>query len=163
MAYLDVPILDHTPLLPTLQWFQSISTIHVYSLQPTALPDLNVLVDANREILSTHGQSMAYLDVPILDHTPLLPTLQWILLPMCTQDLPVGIDVYMIQRRTGARPPPPAAPAVKAQGAKTSKPSTEALPEGFEDAWELAAEDGSDFGSSDLVTSVFAGDGFTPI
>jgi DNA polymerase delta subunit 3 len=36
--------------------FQSISTIHVYSLQPTALPDLNVLVDANREILSTHGQ-----------------------------------------------------------------------------------------------------------
>lgn len=36
--------------------FQSISTIHVYSLQPTALPDLNVLVDANREIASTHGQ-----------------------------------------------------------------------------------------------------------
>ena len=33
-----------------------------------------------------------------------------------------------------------------------------ALPEGFEDVWELAAEDGSDFGSSDLVASVFAGD-----
>lgn len=36
--------------------FQSISTIHVYSLEPTALPDLNVLVDANREIASTHAQ-----------------------------------------------------------------------------------------------------------
>lgn len=33
-----------------------------------------------------------------------------------------------------------------------------ALTEGFEDTWELAAEDGSDFGSSDLVVSVFAGD-----
>ena len=36
--------------------FQSISTIHVYSLEPTTLPDLNVLVDVNREIASTHGQ-----------------------------------------------------------------------------------------------------------
>jgi hypothetical protein len=33
-----------------------------------------------------------------------------------------------------------------------------ALPEGFEDVWELAVEDGSDFGSSDLVASAFAGD-----
>lgn len=33
-----------------------------------------------------------------------------------------------------------------------------ALPEGFEDAWELVTEDGSDFGSSDLVASVFAED-----
>ena len=33
-----------------------------------------------------------------------------------------------------------------------------ALPEGFEDAWELAAEDGSDFGSSGLVASVFTED-----
>lgn len=45
--------------------------------------------------------------------------------PLITStDLPRS-NVYMIQRRTGARPPPPAAPAVKAQGAKTSKPSTE--------------------------------------
>lgn len=36
--------------------FRCISTIHVYSLQPTALPDLNVLVDANREIASTFAQ-----------------------------------------------------------------------------------------------------------
>lgn len=33
-----------------------------------------------------------------------------------------------------------------------------ALPEGFEDAWELAAEDGSGFGSSGLVASVFTED-----
>lgn len=36
--------------------FHSISTIHVYSLEPTALPDLNVLVDANREIASKFAQ-----------------------------------------------------------------------------------------------------------
>ncbi|KAJ6148344.1 hypothetical protein N7497_010326 [Penicillium chrysogenum] len=83
--------------------FQSISTIHVYSLQPTALPDLNVLVDANREILSTHGQE-----------DPLECGKQWGM-----------IQNRNVKRRTGARPPPPAAPAVKAQGAKTSKPSTE--------------------------------------
>lgn len=33
-----------------------------------------------------------------------------------------------------------------------------ALPEGFEGAWELAAEDGSIFGSSGLVASVFTED-----
>lgn len=33
-----------------------------------------------------------------------------------------------------------------------------ALPEGFEDVWELAAEVGSDFGSSDFVASVLAED-----
>jgi DNA polymerase delta subunit 3 len=36
--------------------FLSISTIHVYSLESTPLPDLNVLVDASREIASAHGQ-----------------------------------------------------------------------------------------------------------
>ncbi|OQE15130.1 hypothetical protein PENFLA_c033G08432 [Penicillium flavigenum] len=83
--------------------FQSISTIHVYSLQPTALPDLNVLVDANREISSTHGQE-----------DPLECGKQWGM-----------IQNRNVKRRTGARPPPPAAPAVKAPGAKASKPSTE--------------------------------------
>ncbi|CAG8254077.1 unnamed protein product [Penicillium nalgiovense] len=83
--------------------FQSISTIHVYSLQPTALPDLNVLVDANREISSTHGQD-----------DPLECGKQWGM-----------IQNRNVKRRTGARPPPPAAPAVKAPGAKASKPSTE--------------------------------------
>lgn len=36
--------------------FQSISTIHVYSVQPTALQDLNVLTDVCREIATTHAQ-----------------------------------------------------------------------------------------------------------
>ncbi|KAJ5195971.1 hypothetical protein N7449_006450 [Penicillium cf. viridicatum] len=79
--------------------FQSISTIHVYSLQPTALPDLNVLVDANREIASTHGQE-----------DPLECGKQWGM-----------IQNRNVKRRTGARPPPPAA----APAAKASKPSTE--------------------------------------
>ncbi|CAI7575198.1 unnamed protein product [Penicillium crustosum] len=83
--------------------FQSISTIHVYSLQPTALPDLNVLVDANREIASTHGQE-----------DPLECGKQWGM-----------IQNRNVKRRTGARPPPPAAPAVKPPAAKALKPSTE--------------------------------------
>lgn len=83
--------------------FQSISTIHVYSLQPTALPDLNVLVDANREIASTYRQE-----------DPLECGKQWGM-----------IQNRNVKRRTGARPPPPAAPAVKAPAAKASKPSTE--------------------------------------
>ncbi|KAJ5940267.1 hypothetical protein N7516_000435 [Penicillium verrucosum] len=83
--------------------FQSISTIHVYSLQPRALPDLNVLVDANREIASTHGRE-----------DPLECGNQWGM-----------IQNRNVKRRTGVRPPPPAAPAVKPPVAKPSKPSTE--------------------------------------
>ncbi|KAJ5200571.1 Six-hairpin glycosidase [Penicillium cf. griseofulvum] len=84
--------------------FQSISTIHVYSLEPTALPDLNVLVDSNREIARTHGQE-----------DPLECGKQWGM-----------IQNRNVKRRTGARPPPPATtPAVKAPAAKPSKPTTE--------------------------------------
>ncbi|KAJ5812946.1 DNA polymerase subunit Cdc27 [Penicillium robsamsonii] len=83
--------------------FQSISTIHVYSLEPTALPDLNVLVDSNREIARTHGQE-----------DPLEFGKQWGM-----------IQNRNVKRRTGARPPPPAAPAVKAPAAEASKPSIE--------------------------------------
>ncbi|KXG52688.1 Six-hairpin glycosidase [Penicillium griseofulvum] len=84
--------------------FQSISTIHVYSLEPTALPDLNVLVDSNREIARTHGQE-----------DPLECGKQWGM-----------IQNRNVKRRTGARPPPPAAaPAVKAPAAKPSKPTIE--------------------------------------
>lgn len=36
--------------------FQSISTIHVYSVQSTALQDLNVLTDVCREIATAHAQ-----------------------------------------------------------------------------------------------------------
>ncbi|KAJ5952760.1 uncharacterized protein N7479_011173 [Penicillium vulpinum] len=81
--------------------FHSISTIHVYSLEPTALPDLNALVDVNREIARTHGQE-----------DPLECGKQWGM-----------IQNRNVKRRTGARPPPPAAPAVKAPAAKASKPS----------------------------------------
>lgn len=35
--------------------FQTISSIHVYSLQPTVLQDLNVLTDVSREINTTYG------------------------------------------------------------------------------------------------------------
>ncbi|KAJ5497335.1 hypothetical protein N7463_009322 [Penicillium fimorum] len=83
--------------------FQSISIIHVYSLEPTALPDLNVLVDSNREIARTHGQE-----------DPLEFGKQWGM-----------IQNQNVKRRTGARPPPPAAPAVKAPAAKVSNPSIE--------------------------------------
>lgn len=45
---------------------------------------------------------MTYLDVPILNHTPLLPTLQWILLPVCTRNFPIGINQH-IQIRQSCR------------------------------------------------------------
>ncbi|KAJ5178418.1 uncharacterized protein N7500_001117 [Penicillium coprophilum] len=83
--------------------FQSISTIHVYSLEPTALPDLNVLVDSNREIARTYGQE-----------DPLEFGKQWGM-----------IQNRNVKRRTGARPPPLAASAVKAPTTKPSKPSIE--------------------------------------
>ena len=35
--------------------FHSISSIHIYSLQPNVLADLNVLTDIKREMLTTHG------------------------------------------------------------------------------------------------------------
>ena len=35
--------------------FRSISSIHVYSLQPAALQDLNILTDVSRETLATYA------------------------------------------------------------------------------------------------------------
>lgn len=35
--------------------FQEISLIHVYSLEPTVLQDLNVLTDVSREMLATYA------------------------------------------------------------------------------------------------------------
>jgi hypothetical protein len=35
--------------------FESISSIHIYSLQPTVLQDLNVLTDVHREMLAAHA------------------------------------------------------------------------------------------------------------
>ena len=36
--------------------FESISSIYIYSLQPTMLQDINVLTDVNREMLVNHAQ-----------------------------------------------------------------------------------------------------------
>lgn len=35
--------------------FTSISSIHIYSLQSTVLPDLNVLTDVSREMSTVHA------------------------------------------------------------------------------------------------------------
>jgi hypothetical protein len=35
--------------------FESISSIHIYSLQPTVLQDHNVLTDVHREMLAAHA------------------------------------------------------------------------------------------------------------
>lgn len=35
--------------------FESISLIHIYSLQPAVLQDLNVLTDVRREMLAAHA------------------------------------------------------------------------------------------------------------
>lgn len=35
--------------------FQNISSIHMYSLEPTVLQDLNVLTDVSREMLATYA------------------------------------------------------------------------------------------------------------
>ncbi|KAI9375648.1 DNA polymerase subunit Cdc27 [Aspergillus egyptiacus] len=67
--------------------FDSISSIYVYSLQPTILQDLNVLTDIGREILVNHAQE-----------DPLELGKQWGM-----------IQNKNVKRRTGARPPPPPA------------------------------------------------------
>ncbi|KAL5045490.1 hypothetical protein BDW71DRAFT_183847 [Aspergillus fruticulosus] len=70
--------------------FESISSIYVYSLQPTILQDLNVLTDVSREMLVNHAQE-----------DPLQYGKQWGM-----------IQNTNVKRRTGARPPPhPPAPS----------------------------------------------------
>ncbi|KAL4787997.1 DNA polymerase subunit Cdc27 [Aspergillus varians] len=65
--------------------FESISSVYVYSLQPTLLQDLNSLTDACREMLVSHAQE-----------DPLEYGKQWGM-----------IQNTNVKRRTGARPPPP--------------------------------------------------------
>ncbi|ODM19489.1 hypothetical protein SI65_04473 [Aspergillus cristatus] len=72
--------------------FRSISSIHVYSLQPTVLQDLNVLTDVSRETLAAHAHE-----------DPLESGKQWGM-----------IQNQNVKRRTGARPPPPPAASTKA-------------------------------------------------
>ncbi|KAL2819227.1 DNA polymerase subunit Cdc27 [Aspergillus granulosus] len=70
--------------------FESISSIYIYSLQPTILQDLNVLTDVAREMLVNHAKE-----------DPLEYGKQWGM-----------IQNRNVKRRTGAQPPPqPAAPS----------------------------------------------------
>lgn len=85
--------------------FRSISSVHIYSLQPTILQDLNVLTDVSREMLAAYAhedpleygkQSRMILNKNVKVYPRLSITLRE---PM----------LIILQRRTGARPPPPAA------------------------------------------------------
>lgn len=67
--------------------FESISVIHVYSLQPNTLQDLHALLDVNREILSSYGHE-----------DPLEYGKQWGM-----------IQNEHVKRRKTLKPPPPAA------------------------------------------------------
>ncbi|OOQ88412.1 hypothetical protein PEBR_12027 [Penicillium brasilianum] len=79
--------------------FQSISTIHVYSVQPSTLQDLNTLTDVCREMAAAHAQD-----------DPLECGQQWGM-----------IQNRNVKRRTGARlpPAPAAAPTPKAKAEST--------------------------------------------
>ncbi|KAF7596732.1 hypothetical protein BBP40_000160 [Aspergillus hancockii] len=70
--------------------FQSISSIYIYSLQPTVLQDLNVLTDVSREMVSNHA-----------NEDPLEYGKQWGM-----------IQNNNVKRRTGTRPPVPAAASI---------------------------------------------------
>ncbi|KAJ5900708.1 uncharacterized protein N7473_004778 [Penicillium subrubescens] len=87
--------------------FQSISMIHVYSVQPSTLQDLNTLTDVCREMATAHAQD-----------DPLECGPQWGM-----------IQNRNVKRRTGARPPPAraAAPAPKAK-LESTVPAKRTLP-----------------------------------
>ncbi|KAI9037844.1 uncharacterized protein KD926_011547 [Aspergillus affinis] len=80
--------------------FQSITSIYVYSLQPTILQDLNVLTDVGREMISSHA-----------NEDPLKFGKQWGM-----------IQNKHVKRRTGARPPAPAPTPAPAPAPASSKP-----------------------------------------
>ncbi|KAJ5690630.1 hypothetical protein N7462_005022 [Penicillium macrosclerotiorum] len=80
--------------------FETIVSIHVYSIQATVLQDLNALTDVCREVATTYAQD-----------DPLECGQKWGMIQ--------NRNVKPSQRRTGARPPPPAAPAPKAQAVST--------------------------------------------
>ncbi|KAJ5894694.1 hypothetical protein N7495_006385 [Penicillium taxi] len=65
--------------------FQSISKIHIYSIQSTVIQDLNTLTDAAEETAKVHAQE-----------DPLECGKQWGM-----------IQNHNVKRRTGTRPPPP--------------------------------------------------------
>ncbi|KAJ5760552.1 hypothetical protein N7520_007708 [Penicillium odoratum] len=83
--------------------FNSISTIHVYSVQSTVLQDLNVLTDVAREVATANVQD-----------DPLECGKQWGM-----------IQNRHVKRRTGTRPPPPpAAPKASAPAPKIKPEQT---------------------------------------
>ncbi|PTU17256.1 hypothetical protein P175DRAFT_0446436 [Aspergillus ochraceoroseus IBT 24754] len=84
--------------------FESLSSIYIYSLQPTALQDLNVLTDVGREMLATHAKE-----------DPLEYGKQWGM-----------IQNKNVKRRTGTQPPPPPPPSnstIPAKRPAQSEPS----------------------------------------
>lgn len=86
--------------------FQNISSIHMYSLEPTVLQDLNVLTDVSREMLATYAHE-----------DPLEYGNEWGMIQ--NKNVKVYLSgsriffmghpklISFLQRRTGARPPPP--------------------------------------------------------
>ncbi|KAJ9296529.1 hypothetical protein DTO271G3_5227 [Paecilomyces variotii] len=81
--------------------FQSIHSIHIYSLQPTILQDLNVLTDVGREISSTYA-----------NEDPLELGQLWGM-----------IQNKNVKRRKGVRPPPAPAKAAAPKPVPATTPS----------------------------------------
>ncbi|KAL1851287.1 CDC27 protein [Paecilomyces lecythidis] len=99
--------------------FQSIHSIHIYSLQPTILQDLNVLTDVGREISSNYA-----------NEDPLELGQLWGM-----------IQNKNVKRRKGVRPPPAPAKAAAPKPAPATKPSLkkeESVPEKKEGRQEKA-------------------------
>lgn len=84
--------------------FTSISSIHIYSLQSTVLPDLNVLTDVSREMSTVHA-----------NEDPLEHGKQWGM-----------VQNKYVKRRNGARPPPP--PAIQKETAPAKQPVLKEFP-----------------------------------
>ncbi|PKX99545.1 uncharacterized protein P174DRAFT_437991 [Aspergillus novofumigatus IBT 16806] len=81
--------------------FESISSMHIYSLQPTVLQDLNVLTDVHREMLAAHALE-----------DPLEYGKHWGM-----------IQNKNVKRRTGVRPPAPAPTPAPKSAAPSKRPS----------------------------------------
>lgn len=84
--------------------FESISMIHIYSLQSHELPDLNALVDVSRDILTSFGSE-----------DPLELGKQWGMIQ----------NQHVKRRKLGKPPLPIAVPAPKAEASKKDVPKKE--------------------------------------
>ena len=130
--------------------FQSISTVHVYSLQSTVLQDLNVLTDVAREVVTTHAQ-----DDPLecgkqwgmIQNRNVKVRYAWLQSSQATSDAN-----NKKQRRNGARPPPPPAAVVKPRPEPTV-PAKRPLQKGTPSLKEEPALDDGNSQSSAANTS----------